>query len=424
MSRLILGDLNQSQQSNRLDLAVLEVSISKVGLGNDYTIKLKHYSSLSTEHLVSEAVGQIKWFENFSDGLSCYYTTAVNLLGISNKKIDLGQLADFTSTRILELIICNDDLKAVWDEFLKNAKSSELGVVVGVDMASYLTFPLEHLKFAVVEDVELLIVKTSSIRFDVSNLYDNLPKRIVVILGQDYTGEDKLNFDLELKNIYCLLGRPDDYDYSLIMYSGATIDYIKSGVKYTVDILPPRCRPDNIEEEICKLREPYLLIYSGHGIDLGINQPSIYPRGYIDGELGIYGNERTKTLCHADFAKILSKNPPCGVILNCCSAIRGFSFKDKNNDNVDGPEGLNSFEGSYYKLFGKIKFIIAHRTKICSISAALKTISATESLIKDKSMLEMMVNMTKEQYNCELQSPSDYEDKIVRDHISEVFWVC
>jgi hypothetical protein len=430
MNKLLLGDLDENLQNNLPSLVVLEVSIEKESLGeNDYLIKLRHFISSNTEKLISEAEGEIKWFENLAEGISCYYSTAINLIGISNKKIDTEKLMDFTSNRVLELITCNDNLNAVWEEFLTNAKSlgHKLGIIVGVNMASSLTFPLEHLKVvANEEDVKLLILKSSLKKPNVCSLNEKLPKRIAIILGRDYSGEDKLSFDFELKKIYELFGKLDNYDYSYIRALGGAIHHSKDGVEYTVDIFPQNCPLETVGDELTKINEPYLLIYTGHGVDTGINTPPFYPRGYLDGEIGIECNENAKTSRHIDFASILYKNPPRGIIFNCCNAIRGFSFRGKGSDDVEGPEGLESFESSYYKLLDKTKtkFIIAHRTKICGISANIKTVSLARNSVGDKSIIDMMIDITKNEYDCELEWRNDKKeyDKIDRDCISEVFW--
>lgn len=425
MNRLILGGLNENIQSSGPTLVVLEISIVKVEKEeNKYFIKLRHFISSNTEKLISEAECKIEWFENLSDELSCYYSTAINLLGISTRRIDIEKLTNYTSNRVLELITYNKDLQITWKKFLENVEFSEnnLGVVIGMNMASSLTFPLEHLKAATNKNVELIILKSSLKRFDVKSLNDNLPKRVVIILGMDYPGEDSLDFNSELKRIYELFGKLDSYEYSRIKVMGDSIKYIKNNVEYIVDIYPQKCNLDTIENEINKINEPYLLIYTGHGIDTGINPPRFYPRGYIDGELGINGNGDSKTLQHIDFVNILVNNPPRGIIFNCCSALRGFTFRGEESDIV---EGLENFESSYYKLLEKTKFIIAHRTKICSISATIKTVSLTESFIWDKSIIDMLTSMVKKEYTCETEWRNDKREycKIIRDYLSGVFWI-
>lgn len=235
-----------------------------------------------------------------------------------------------TITNIGEQIwhFIHNDSKAteMWNKFIELARqNTRPGVILlrGKDVATWPVECMAEMKEDELGDQQLSVIKRTGKEQDQRNwpvwLQTNLPKKIVFLCGPNPLHPqqlDKLDVEQEVKYMYKTLFRDDSEDdyKSFKFYRKRMAD---NPSPFEIHYLPENSTLEDIQSLISSISEPYLFIFSGHGLHTKSST--------IDGELywpQSVANKKNDFIAHEQLREVFFNNPPFITIFNCCSTMR------------------------------------------------------------------------------------------------------
>jgi hypothetical protein len=375
---------------------------------------------------------RLKHFGHISEALACYIATGTSVFDHNKKLVRLENIYSFAGEFLWDIIHCTDGSRELWHEFVKRTSESGLKgwIIVASGLAAVITIPLECIS-NITENAHIAVAKHGGNIHSIGDvLFSYLPRKLLLVLGLS-KDQDEIDYKSELKSIFEVL-RPNDTDvnYDDYIYKGGLINSIDGARRCNVEVIGCQSTLSDVAEKIESIQEPYILIFSGHGLYNYLKpDENQLPLGYFDGKLYLYKDDRTLNVSHDEFSNMLKKNPPFGIIFNCCNGVRKIQCNGTLECETGHAVSDDIFENYYLKFRGKTKFIMVFRSKIVDRFAREISNTLVTSLQKKLHIADFLINT-----RLNIQTMVQIEDaqgfgknqnnqRLIRERSSGIFWI-